>query len=78
MYVAGEVNESHFRIAGGTPGLKVSWQVTGIRKDAFAVAHPMVVEPEKSADERGRYLYPAALGMPASLSVDRAKQLAIQ
>jgi len=78
VYVAGEVNESHFRIAGGTPGLKVSWQVTGIRKDAFAVAHPMVVEPEKSADERGRYLYPAALGMPASLSVDRAKQLAIQ
>jgi hypothetical protein len=37
-----------------------------------------MVEPEKSADERGRYLYPAALGMPASLSVDRTKQLAIQ
>lgn len=73
VYVADEVNEAHFRIAGGTPGLKVSWQVTGIRKDAFAVAHPMVVEPEKSAEERGRYLYPAALGMPASLSVDRAK-----
>jgi hypothetical protein len=77
VYVADEVNESHFRIAGGTPGLKVSWQVTGIRKDAFAVAHPLVVEPEKSADERGRYLYPAALGMPASLSVDRAQQFAI-
>jgi len=73
VYVADEVNESHFRIAGGTSGLKVSWQVTGIRKDAFAVAHPLVVEPEKAADERGRYLYPAALGMPASLSVDRAK-----
>jgi hypothetical protein len=75
VYVAEEVSEGHFRIAGGTPGLKVSWQVTGIRKDAFAVAHPMVVEPEKSGDERGRYLSPVELGMPASLSVDRAKPI---
>jgi len=78
VYVADEVNEHHFRIAGGTPGLKVSWQVTGIRKDAFAVAHPIEVEPEKSADERGRYLSPLELGMPASMSVDRAKPLAIE
>ena len=26
-------NSSHFKIAGGTSGMKVSWQVTGIRKD---------------------------------------------
>lgn len=77
VYVADEVNESRFRIAGGTPGLKVSWQVTGIRKDSFAVAHPLVVESEKSADERGRYLSPAELGLPASLSVDRAKPFAL-
>ncbi len=71
VYVADEISEGHFRIAGGTPGLKVSWQITGVRKDAFAVAHPLVVEAEKTADERGRYLYPRELGMPASLSVDR-------
>src|SRR5918997_6839087 len=28
-------NNSHFKIAGGTSGMKVSWQVTGIRKDPW-------------------------------------------
>lgn len=70
------MNEGHFRIAGGTPGLKVSWQVSGVRKDAFAVAHPLAVEAE-TADERGRYLYPVEMGVPAALSVDRTNGAAI-
>jgi hypothetical protein len=78
VYIAEEVSDHRFRIAGGAPGLKVSWQVTGIRKDAFANAHPLLVEMDKSAEERGRYLYPVELGMPASLSVDHAKQAAAQ
>jgi hypothetical protein len=78
VYIADEVNDHHFRIAGGVPGLKVSWQVTGIRKDAFANAHPLVVELDKSTEERGRYLYPVELGMPASLSVDHAKEVVAQ
>jgi hypothetical protein len=73
VYVAEEVSEAHFRIAGGNPGLKVSWQVTGVRKDAFAVAHPLTVEVEKTAEESGRYLHPVEMGVPASLSVDRTK-----
>lgn len=71
VYVADEVHEGHFRIAGGTPGLKVSWQVTGVRRDAYAVAHPLAVEAEKTAAERGRYLHPAEQGAPAALAVDR-------
>ncbi|HVO22148.1 MAG TPA: hypothetical protein VMW56_00820 [Candidatus Margulisiibacteriota bacterium] len=78
VYIAEEVSDHHFRIAGGVPGLKVSWQVTGIRKDAFANAHPLVVELDKPTEERGRYLYPVEAGMPASLSVDRAKQAVAQ
>jgi hypothetical protein len=31
-------NNSRFKIAGGTSGMKVSWQVTGIRKDPWAKA----------------------------------------
>ena len=76
VYVAEEVREAHFRIAGGTPGLKVSWQVTGVRADAFARAHPLAVEVEKDAAERGRYLHPVELGQPASLTVDRISQAA--
>ena len=52
VYVAAEIANNAFRIAGGTPGLKVSWEVTAIRHDAYANAHPMLVEQEKSVEER--------------------------
>lgn len=47
IYVAQEVKYNTFRIAGGTPGLKVSWQVTGIRHDAYANSHRIQVEQSK-------------------------------
>jgi hypothetical protein len=51
VYVAREIRNNRFVIAGGRPGLKVSWQVTGIRHDAYANAHRMVVEQEKSVED---------------------------
>ncbi|UCE59626.1 MAG: hypothetical protein JSU63_19555 [Phycisphaerales bacterium] len=33
VYVAEEIAGNSFKIAGGKPGMKISWQVTGIRKD---------------------------------------------
>jgi hypothetical protein len=48
VYVAEQIHENRFRIAGGTPGLEVSWQVTGIRHDPYAIAHPSPVEVDKS------------------------------
>ena len=53
VYVAREVKDNRFRIAGGTPGLKVSWQLTGIRQDDYATEHPIVVEADKSKTDRG-------------------------
>jgi hypothetical protein len=76
VFVAGEVQDHQFRIAGGTPGLKVSWQVTGVRHDAYAKAHPTAVEEDKPEGERGTYIHPAEAGMPASMNVTRAKQIA--
>ena len=61
-YVAQEIQNNSFRIAGGTSGLKVSWQVTGVRQDAFARANPLVVEVEKSERERGYYIHPQLFG----------------
>ena len=49
--------------------MEVSWQVTGIRKDAFALAHPVIVEEEKAVADRGHYLHPAELGQPARLAI---------
>jgi hypothetical protein len=55
LYVAEEINHNGFRIAGGTPGMKVSWQVTCQRNDAHMKAHPFVAETDKPASERGHY-----------------------
>jgi hypothetical protein len=64
VYVAEEINSNHFRIAGGQPGMKVSWQVTGIRQDAYARARRIPVEEMKPENERGTYLYPEVFGQP--------------
>jgi hypothetical protein len=47
LYVAAEIQNGHFEIAGGPAGLKVSWQVTGTRQDAYALAHPFQAEQQK-------------------------------
>jgi hypothetical protein len=57
LYVASEISGNQFSIAGGKPGAKVSWQVTGIRHDAYADAHRIQVEEDKGK-ERGTYLHP--------------------
>jgi hypothetical protein len=51
-------NNNRFKIAGGNPDMKVSWQVTGIRKDPWANANRIQVEEDKTNKERGYYLYP--------------------
>jgi hypothetical protein len=60
VYVASEISNNRFRIAGGAPGGKISWQVTGCRHDTYANEHPIPVEELKPAIERGKYLYRTA------------------
>lgn len=64
LYIASEVNNNQFKIEGGTPGMKVSWQVTGIRKDAYAEKNRTPVEKDKAGDEVGKYLHPEVYGQP--------------
>ena len=64
LHIAKEIGNHQFQIAGGAPGLKVSWQVTGVRHDGYAKVHPLVVEVDKPARERGSYLHPEAFGKP--------------
>jgi trimeric autotransporter adhesin len=58
LYIAREVAGNQFAIAGGGPFLKVSWQVTGIRRDPWAMKHRIKVEEEKPEAERGQFLHP--------------------
>jgi len=69
LYVAEEVSGNRFKIAGGQSGAKVSWQVTGIRHDAYADAHRLPIEEDKPEEERGYYLHPEIHGQPAEKSI---------
>ena len=62
LYIAEEISGNHFKVAGGKPGAKVSWQVTGVRQDAYAKVHRIKVEEDKPAQERGHYLHPELFG----------------
>jgi hypothetical protein len=73
LYVSQEVSGNHFAIAGGKPGAKVSWQVTGTRQDAWANAHRIPVEEEKSAQERGYYIAPELFGQGAEKQIMNAR-----
>ena len=60
--VSRKIAGNTFEIRTDKPGVEVSWQVTGIRQDAYAKAKPIVVEEFKPAEQKGFYLYPAGFG----------------
>jgi len=69
VYVSKEVENNRFQIAGGKPGLKVSWQINASRRDPYAADHPFQAVQEKVGEQRGRYYYPQGYGRPASMSI---------
>jgi len=74
--VVRKVAGNHFALRTSQPGVEVSWQVTGIRRDAYAVANPIAVEEYKPANQRGRYLAPAAHGAPVEMGIGFLKPAA--
>jgi hypothetical protein len=73
VFVRSKVKSGRFSIAGGAAGQEVSWQVTGIRQDAWAEAHRIPVEEAKKGDTKGRYLHPEEHGQKASKGMKRPK-----
>jgi hypothetical protein len=71
LHVAAEVERSRFKISGGAAGLKVSWQITGTRRDAWAKSNPLLVEEDKASHERGLFRHPEAHGHTVDRSVYR-------
>ena len=68
-WVATEVANNQFTIKTDQGGVKVSWQVTGIRQDAWANAHRIPNEVEKNEVEKGHYLHPELFGHKGEPSV---------
>src|SRR5262249_35351197 len=48
-----ELRQNRFRIKTSEPQVKVSWQVTGVRHDPYALRHPLQVEAAKAAGGGG-------------------------
>ncbi len=71
--VVQKVSQHRFGISTDKPGVEVSWQVTGIRQDAWANAHRIPVEEEKDARDRGHYIRPELYGAPEEASVSWAR-----
>lgn len=62
--VAKKIATNRFVIRTSKPNVEVSWQVTGIRQDAYAKAYRIQVEEEKQPQEQGHYLHPELFGAP--------------
>ena len=71
--VSSEVANHQFSIKTDKPNVKISWQITGVRQDAYAKAHPLVVEQEKDARERGHYIHPELYGASEQQSIEWAR-----
>jgi hypothetical protein len=71
VIVEREVRHGKFVIRSEHGGTKVSWSVTGLRRDRFAHKHPFRAVDAKAGTERGRYLHPDLYGRPRSASVVR-------
>lgn len=48
LHIANELRKGVFAVAGGRAGAKISWQVTGVRRDRWARKNPLKVEQPKS------------------------------
>ncbi|NOZ93633.1 MAG: hypothetical protein GXP47_02695, partial [Acidobacteria bacterium] len=67
-----KVRDNAFVIQTSAANTEVSWQVTGIRHDAYANAHRIPVEEDKPATEQGSYLHPGLFGQPEEKGIERA------
>ena len=64
-WIQEEVANNRFVIRSNIPNLKISWQVTGIRKDPFAEQNRIIPEVNKEGSDKGKYLHPEVYGLPA-------------
>lgn len=72
LYIKSEVSSTgQFVIAGGQPGLKVSWTLTAERNDPYLQQNPdkRLVEINKTGDAVGKYLQPTLYGQPQEMGI---------
>jgi hypothetical protein len=68
--VAEKIKGNQFRIKTNAANVEVSWQVTGVRHDAYANKHRIPVEEVKTEKERGYFLHADAYNQPEERSLN--------
>jgi hypothetical protein len=63
-----EIRDNRFTIRS-EPHVKISWQVTGIRKDRWANAHRIQVVVPKEGAADNKYVHPELYGKPLTKSI---------
>jgi hypothetical protein len=76
-WISEEVKDGHFSISSDATNTKISWQITAVRQDAWAKAHPLVVERQKPERERGFYQHPELYGLPEDKQIEWARNPAM-
>jgi hypothetical protein len=71
--VATKMANHSFTVKTDKPNVEVSWQLTGVRHDAWADAHRIPVEQMKAERERGFYMHPELFGAGFDNSVAAAR-----
>jgi hypothetical protein len=69
-----KVNGNKFVVQTDKPGVEVSWQVTGVRQDAWAKANRVVPETPKEARNKGKFLHPELFGADKSQQIGSKSQ----
>ena len=67
-----KIHDNRFVIRS-KPNVEVSWQVSGVRHDRYANAHPLTVEQQKPQAEQGKYLNPELYGKAKSAGIGYRK-----
>ncbi|MDW8052794.1 MAG: hypothetical protein RMJ83_10005 [Armatimonadota bacterium] len=64
LHIAVKIQNNRFKIAGGVPGMEVSWEVKAIRNDLWVQRYGYQTEQEKEDEIKGKYLHPELYGQP--------------
>ncbi len=72
--ISKEISGNTFEIKTSVPDVKVSWQVTGVRKDVWANANRVIPETEKSKNEKGKYFHAREYGKDDSFQIGLLKK----
>ncbi|MEM1422711.1 MAG: hypothetical protein AAGH64_01785 [Planctomycetota bacterium] len=69
LHIAKKVDDRAFTIAGGEPGMQVSWQITATRDDPYVKSKGHSDVLPKRPHQIGKYLQPELLGQSKALSI---------